>query len=161
MLIMVAATCSCRGANRMRPSQSLGCGACWSGSTGFRPNSSRRGRPRGSMRSWCRSTKRPKRRWKSMAEVVERAGMTLWPWIEVARNPAMAGDHPEWMAAIGAHHDDWRRRFPSAPVAKAGEVIKAWPWVPIGYAPAFEAHRQRLKAAPRRPSRQLGGCIPE
>jgi hypothetical protein len=72
--------------------------------------------------------------------------MTLWPWIEVARNPAMADAHPEWMAAPGGHHDDWRRRFPKAPIAKTGEVIKAWPWVPIGYAPAFEAHRQRLKA---------------
>ena len=28
-----------------------------------------------------------KQRWKPMAEAVERAGMTLWPWIEVARNP--------------------------------------------------------------------------
>ena len=28
---------------------------------------------------------------------------------------------------------------------KRGEVIKAWPWVPIGYAPAFDAHRERLK----------------
>src|SRR5262249_28720230 len=52
-----------------------------------------------------------KRRWETMARTVERAGMTLWPWIEVARNPAMADAHPEWMAAIGAHHDDWRRRF--------------------------------------------------
>ena len=86
-----------------------------------------------------------KRRWKPMAEAVERAGMTLWPWIEVARNPAMADAHPEWMAAVGGHHDDWRRRFPDAPTAKPGEVIKAWPWVPIGYAPAFDAHRQRLK----------------
>ena len=86
-----------------------------------------------------------KRRWQPMADTVERAGMTLWPWIEVARNPAMAEAHPEWMAAIGAHHDDWRRRFPEAPAAKHGEVIKAWPWVPIGYAPAFDAHRQRLK----------------
>ena len=42
-----------------------------------------------------------KQRWKPMAEAVERAGMTLWPWIEVARNPAMADAHPEWMAAIG------------------------------------------------------------
>jgi len=86
-----------------------------------------------------------KQRWKPMAEAVERGGMTLWPWIEVARNPAMADAHPEWMAAIGGHHDDWRRRFPDAPAAKRGEVIKAWPWVPIGYAPAFDAHRQRLK----------------
>jgi hypothetical protein len=86
-----------------------------------------------------------KPRWKPMAQTVDRAGMTLWPWVEVARNPAMADAHPEWMAAIGGHHDDWRRRFPDAPVAKRGEVIKAWPWVPIGYAPAFDAQRRRLK----------------
>jgi hypothetical protein len=86
-----------------------------------------------------------KRRWKPMADAVDRAGMTLWPWVEVARNPAMADAHPEWMAAIGGHHDDWRQRFPDAPEAKRGEVIKAWPWVPIGYSPAFDAHRQRLK----------------
>ena len=86
-----------------------------------------------------------KQRWRPMAEAVERAGMTLWPWIEVARNPLLAAAHPDWMAAIGGHHEDWRRRFPDAPAAKLGEVIKAWPWVPIGYAPAFDAHRQRLK----------------
>jgi hypothetical protein len=88
---------------------------------------------------------RSKRRWQPMAAAIEQAGMALWPWIEVARNPAMADAHPEWMAAIGAHHDDWRRRFPDAPAAKRGEVIKAWPWVPIGYAAAFDAHRRRLK----------------
>jgi len=86
-----------------------------------------------------------KRRWGTLATAVGRAGMTLWPWVEVARNPSMADAHPEWMAAIGAHHDDWRRRFPNAPPAKPGEVIKAWPWIPIGYAPAFAAHRERLK----------------
>jgi hypothetical protein len=87
-----------------------------------------------------------KPRWQALAQTVERGGMTLWPWVEVARNPAMADAHPEWMAAVGGHHDDWRRRFPDAPAAKPGTVIKAWPWVPIGYAPAFDAHRQRLKA---------------
>lgn len=86
-----------------------------------------------------------RRRWGSIARDVEQAGMTLWPWVEVARNPAMADAHPEWMAAIGGHHDDWRRRFPDAPASRPGEVIKAWPWVPIGYAAAFEAHRDRLK----------------
>jgi hypothetical protein len=86
-----------------------------------------------------------KQRWATLAKTVERAGMTLWPWVEVARNPAMANAHPDWMAATGGHHDDWRRRFPSAPASKAGHVIKAWPWVPIGYAPAFDAHRERLK----------------
>jgi hypothetical protein len=86
-----------------------------------------------------------KPQWETISRTVERAGMTLWPWVEVARNPAMAAIHPEWMAAPGGHHDDWRRRFPNAPKANLGEVIKAWPWVPIGYAPAFDAHRERLK----------------
>ena len=102
-----------------------------------------------------------KGRWEKIADRVERAGMTLWPWVEVGPNPAMADAHPEWMAATGGHHDDWRRRFPNAPRAKAGEVIKAWPWVPIGYAPAFDAHRERLEDAARRPARSLGGCVPE
>ena len=87
-----------------------------------------------------------KPRWGVIARDVERAGMSLWPWVEVARNPTIADAHPEWMAAIGGHHDDWRRRFPKAQPSRPGEVVKAWPWVPIGYAPAFEAHRARLKA---------------
>jgi hypothetical protein len=87
-----------------------------------------------------------KRRWTEIADAARQAGMALWPWVEVARNPAMADAHPEWMAATGGHHHDWRRRFPSAPRAKEGEVIKAWPWVPIGYAPAFEAHRGQIDA---------------
>jgi hypothetical protein len=86
-----------------------------------------------------------KGRWQEIADRVERAGMSAWLWVEVARNPALAEAHPEWMAATGGHHDDWRRRFPNAPRAKDGEVIKAWPWVPVGYAPAFAAHRERLK----------------
>ncbi len=72
--------------------------------------------------------------------------MVLWPWVEVARTPEFADAHPEWMAAPGGHHDDWRRRFPAVPKAQAGAVIKAWPWVPIGYEPAFNAHRERLRA---------------
>ncbi|GAC1447714.1 MAG: hypothetical protein NVSMB9_30190 [Isosphaeraceae bacterium] len=86
----------------------------------------------------------PRDRWASLARDAERAGLALYPWIEVARNPVMADAHPDWMAAPGGHHDDWRRRFPMAPVAGKNEVVKAWPWVPIGYAPAFEAHRKRL-----------------
>jgi hypothetical protein len=86
-----------------------------------------------------------KRSWKPLCALAEQAGMTLWPWIEVARNQALADAHPEWMAAPGGHHDDWRRRFPKAPAPQTGHVTKAWPWVPIGYAPAFEAHRERLR----------------
>ena len=84
-------------------------------------------------------TTRP--RWGELSRVVDKAGLTLWPWIEVARNPAIANAHPEWMATPGGHHDDWRRRFPSVPKSNPGAVVKTWPWVPIGYAPAFEAHR--------------------
>jgi hypothetical protein len=87
-----------------------------------------------------------KRGWRELSTQVERAGLTLWPWIEVARNPAMADAHPTWMAAIGAHHDDWRRRFPDAPKTAPDTVIKAWPWVPLGYAEPLQAHRDRLRA---------------
>ncbi len=85
-------------------------------------------------------------RWAELAGAVAGQGMALYPWIEVARNPAMADAHPSWMATVGRHHNDWRTRFPAAPRPGPGEVIKAWPWVPIGYAPAFEAHRLRVKA---------------
>ena len=87
----------------------------------------------------------PRGRWSELSTAAERAGLALYPWIEVGRNPALADAHPSWMASPGGHHDDWRRRYPGAPVAKPDEVIKAWPWVPIGYDPAFAAHRQRIR----------------
>lgn len=72
-------------------------------------------------------------------------------WIEVARDPALADARPEWMASLGAH-EDWRALFPDAPKAAAGSIVKAWPWVPIGSAEAFEHHvarvRERLAAIP-------------
>jgi hypothetical protein len=86
----------------------------------------------------------PRARWSELAEDCRRAGLDLYVWIETARNPALADAHPEWMASPGGHHADWRRRFPDAPTAKTGEVIKMWPWVPIGYAPAYEAHLARF-----------------
>jgi hypothetical protein len=100
-----------------------------------------------------------KERWASVVRAADRAKIELWAWIEVARNPAMADAHPEWMAAPGGHHDDWRRRFPSAPKAKQGEVLKAWPWVPIGYAPAFDAHRARLEALLSDPPGRWSGAF--
>ncbi len=84
--------------------------------------------------------------WPRIARSVADGGLDLWAWIEVARNPALADAHPEWVASLGGHHDDWRKRFPNAPRGRAGEGIKAWPWVPIGYTAAYDAHRARIKA---------------
>jgi hypothetical protein len=71
-------------------------------------------------------------------------GLDLYLWIEVARNPAMARKHPEWLAALGMH-DDWRKRFPAVRPLQKGEVAKAWPWVPIAYRDAFDAHTARVR----------------
>ena len=105
------------------------------------------GKPRGQPRSSCRSTRTTKPRWSIESRTVEKAGMALWPWIEVGTKPG-DGRRPPRM--------DGRDRRPPRRLAAAiprrpdrpsrGEVIKAWPWVPIGYAPAFDAHRMRLKS---------------
>jgi hypothetical protein len=77
------------------------------------------------------------------AKFVREQRLDLFYWIEVGRHEALARQHPQWMASLGMH-DDWRKRFPAVrPLAK-GEVAKAWPWVPIRYREAFEAHRTRI-----------------
>lgn len=68
----------------------------------------------------------------------------LYYWIEVGRNPAMAAEHPNWMASLGMHND-WQRRFPDVRPPKDGEVAKAFPWVPITYREAYDAHLARVK----------------
>jgi hypothetical protein len=60
-------------------------------------------------------------------------------WIEVARNPKLATAHPRWMAALGSH-EDWQKNFPKFPEPGVAEVAKAFPWVPISYREAFDAH---------------------
>ena len=88
---------------------------------------------------------------KAAAQRVADARLDLYWWIEVARNPKMAAAHPKWMASLGSHQD-WVKRFPNVRLPKADEVAKAYPWVPIGYREAFDAHLQRiaglLKRAP-------------
>lgn len=78
------------------------------------------------------------------AERVRAAGLGRYYWIEVGRNPALADAHPEWMASLQGH-PEWRRLFPRAPEPAAGEVVKNYPWVPIMYREAFDAHLQRVK----------------
>lgn len=83
------------------------------------------------------------------------AKLPLDYWIEIARNPAMADAHPEWMASIQTH-EEWRRFFPEFPKPGSNDMVKVYPWVPVLYRETFDAHLQRLtallkgKPAPRR-----------
>jgi hypothetical protein len=56
----------------------------------------------------------------------------------------MATDHPKWVASLGMHND-WQRRFPDMRLPEKGEVAKAFPWVPITYREAYDAHLDRVK----------------
>ncbi len=89
--------------------------------------------------------------YRDLGQRISEAGLDFYCWIEVARNPKLAAAHPRWMAALGAH-EDWQKNFPNVAEPKFGEVPKAFPWVPICYREAFEAHlariEQLLKRAP-------------
>ena len=75
---------------------------------------------------------------------VASAGLDLWYWIEIARCPRLADEHPRWMASLQGHQE-WRRFFKDFPVPKSGEVVKNYPWVPILYRESFDAHLARVK----------------
>jgi len=77
-------------------------------------------------------------------DAAEARSLDIYYWIEVGRNPAFADDHPKWMASLGSH-TDWRKLYPEVPELREGEVAKAWPWTPIVYREAFEAHLMRVK----------------
>ena len=72
-----------------------------------------------------------------------KAGLAFGYWIEVARSPELADEHPEWMASLQTH-EQWRRFFPKAPRPKANEVAKTYPWVPILARKPFKAQRERV-----------------
>ena len=90
-------------------------------------------------------------RYRELARHISDGGLDLYCWIEVARNPKLAAAHPRWMAALGSH-EDWQKNFKNFPEPGIDEVAKAFPWVPISYREAFEAHlariEQLLKRAP-------------
>lgn len=87
--------------------------------------------------------------YRAVARRVADAALDLYWWIEVARNPKLAVAHPKWMASLGSH-PDWMKRFPNSPEPIADEVAKAYPWVPIGYREAFDAHLQRIEGLLKR-----------
>lgn len=82
---------------------------------------------------------------REVARAIGAAGFDLYYWIEVGRNPALADAHPEWMASLEVHHSEWRRLFPKFPIAKEGEVVKNYPWVPVLYQESFPVHVERVK----------------
>lgn len=86
----------------------------------------------------------PAKAYEQAAAAATAAGMDLYYWIEIARNRPLADAHPRWLASLGMH-DDWLRRFPSLKKTSQSEVAKAYPWVPIGYAEAFQAHLRRVE----------------
>ncbi|MGI8603043.1 MAG: hypothetical protein ACR2OZ_08585 [Verrucomicrobiales bacterium] len=71
------------------------------------------------------------------------AGLPLYYWIEIGRCPELADAHPEWMASIQTH-TEWRRGFPDFPKEREGEVVKAYPWVPVLYRETVAAHLARV-----------------
>jgi hypothetical protein len=81
---------------------------------------------------------------RALAERIAQGGLALYYWIEVARNPTLAEQHPRWMASLGMH-DDWQRNFPNTPKPNKDQVAKAFPWVPITYRDAFDAHLARIE----------------
>ena len=84
------------------------------------------------------------------AQRILKSNLQLYYWIEIARCPELADAHPEWMASLQGH-SEWRRLFDNPPEPdKNSEVVKNYPWVPILYEEAFEAHLQRA-------TRLLGG----
>jgi hypothetical protein len=91
----------------------------------------------------------------SAAKTILDAKLQLDFWIEVARNPALADAHPDWMASIQTH-DEWRRRFPDFPKLSSNTVVKVYPWVPALYEETFDVHLRSIaellkdKPLPRR-----------
>lgn len=74
----------------------------------------------------------------------DRVGLSVGYWVEVARSPKLADEHPEWMASLQTH-DEWRRFFPDIAEPKPYEVAKTYPWVPILSREPFKAQRERVE----------------
>ena len=75
----------------------------------------------------------------------KQAGLMFAYWVEVARSPELADEHPEWMASLQTH-DEWRRLFPDTPLPRTDQVAKTYPWVPILSREPFDAQLKRIRA---------------
>ena len=77
-------------------------------------------------------------------ERIARAGLEPYYWIEVGRCPELADTHPRWMASLQGH-PEWRRFHKEFPNPTDDEVVKAYPWTPVFYREAFDAHLARIQ----------------
>jgi hypothetical protein len=77
-------------------------------------------------------------------ERIAKSGLALSYWIEIGRCPEMADGHPLWMASLQGHLE-WRRLYKDFPEPKEGDVVKVYPWCPIFYREARDAHLDRIK----------------
>ncbi len=79
------------------------------------------------------------------AAAVSAAGLRLGYWLETGRSERLADSRPEWVASLQGH-GEWRRNMLDFAEPPADQVVIAWPWVPVLYAEAFDAHRLRIAA---------------
>jgi len=84
-----------------------------------------------------------------LSREIEDAGLEAWLWMPVSRNPELASRKPEWVGGMGVH-EDWRRRFPSAPRPGPGERVGVHPWTPIRYEAVFADRLERIADLARR-----------
>jgi hypothetical protein len=81
---------------------------------------------------------------KQAAKKIAESGLELHYWIEVGRCEELAEAHPRWMASLQGH-PEWRRFYKDFPQPKPDEVVKCYPWVPVSYQEAHDAHLGRIK----------------
>ncbi len=81
---------------------------------------------------------------RTAAERIQAAGMALYYWIEIGRCPSIADENPLWMASLQGH-PEWRRYHADLREPAANEVVKNYPWTPVLYREAFDAHLKRVR----------------
>jgi hypothetical protein len=89
-------------------------------------------------------------------ERIAKSGLALSYWIEIGRCPEMADRHPLWMASLQGHLE-WRRFYKDFPEPKEEDVVKVYPWCPIFYREARDAHLVRIRRllADRPPAKEV------
>lgn len=78
------------------------------------------------------------------AERIRGAGLDLYFWLEIAHCAELADEHPAWMASLQGHAE-WRRLHKGFALPASDEVVKSYPWVPVLYEEAFDAHLARVE----------------